>query len=515
MDEGFHSENKEDGVKIFLIDPPHKIWSEMRGWVPAPALTALGAYLEKDFDIRVLDCSVMEHPWRDLEEAVRKDRPEVVVITNIALMFYYDTLNAAKLVKMVNSKTKIVVGGPDPSLIPEEFLRASNGNIDFIVVGEGEITAYELLKAIERKGEDFSKIKGLAYLENDKHVYTGDREFIKDLDTLPMPAYHLFPMDNPMYGIPAFMPSHTVAICTSRGCPYRCTFCSQTVMWRHTWRGKSAKRVVDEIELLVTKYKKRGILIGDNDFLLNRKRNIEFCDEIERRKIKINHIWVQANPAHIIRDKDLLPRYKKAGIFMTLLGTESATQKIVNKYHKPMGVEQNIEAFKLLRKNKILVLASMMIGGEYETIETINEMARLGRKYGDFPTWAHATPFPGTAYYEECKKRGLIEVTDYRKYNWAHAITSSRTLSREELEKLRIGLFQRVYGFRLFLKALFYPNPDVRRYQRFAASEWLARQIFKRPWVAANYQSFEDYMKQRQSPKSNVQCPKSKTLSFG
>jgi anaerobic magnesium-protoporphyrin IX monomethyl ester cyclase len=491
-------------MRVFLIDPPHKIWSEMRGWVPAPALTALGAYLEKDFDIRVLDCSVMEHPWRDLEETVRKDKPEVVGITNIALMFYYDTLNAAKLIKMVNPKIKVVVGGPDPSLIPKEFLKDAKRNIDFIVIGEGEVTTRELLKAIERKEKDFSKIKGLAYLENGKYVYTGDREFIKDLDILPLPAYHLFPMDNPMYGIPAFMPPHTVAICTSRGCPYRCTFCSQTVMWKHTWRGKNAKRVVDEIELLVTKYKKEGILIGDNDFLLNRKRNIEFCDEIERRKIKIDHIWVQANPAHIIRDKDLLPRYKKAGIFMTLLGTEAATQKIVDKYHKPMGVEQNIEAFKLLRKNKILVLASMMIGGEYETIETIDEMARLGRKYGDFPTWAHATPFPGTTYYEECKKKGLIEVTDYSKYSWAHAITSSRTLSREELEKLRIGLFQRVYGFRLFLKAFFYPNPDVRRYQRFAASEWLARQIFKRPWAALNYQSFEDYMKERETTRNNT-----------
>ncbi len=493
-------------MRVFLIDPPHKIWSEMRGWVPAPALTALGAYLEKDFDIRVLDCSVMEHPWQDLAEALEEDKPEVVGITNIALMFYYDTLNTAKLVKLISPATKVVVGGPDPSLIPEEFLRDAKGNINFIVVGEGEITARELLKAIESKQEDFSRIKGLAYLENGKYVYTGDREFIKDLDTLPMPAYHLLPVDNPMYGIPAFMPPHTVTICTSRGCPYSCTFCSQTVMWRQTWRGRSARKVVDELELLVTKYKKRGILIGDNDFLLNRERNIEFCDEIEKRKIEIDHIWVQANPAHIIRDKDLLSRYKKAGIFMTLLGTEAATQKIVDKYHKPMGVEQNIEAFKLLRKNKILVLASMMIGGEDETIETINKMAKLGRKYGDFPTWAHSTPFPGTRYYEECKEKGLIKVTDYSKYDWAHAITPSSNFTCEELEKLRIGLFQRVYGFRLFLKAFFYPNPDVRRYQRFFVNEWLARQIFKRPWVAPNYQSFEDYMKERvQSLKSKVQ----------
>ena len=92
--------------------------------------------------------------------------------------------------------------------------------------------------------------------------------------------------------------------------------------------------MVDEIELLVTKYKKKAILVGDNDFLLNRKRNIEFCNEMEKRRIKIDHIWVQANPAHIIRDKDMLFRYKKVGIFMTLLGTEAATQKIVDKYHK-------------------------------------------------------------------------------------------------------------------------------------------------------------------------------------
>jgi anaerobic magnesium-protoporphyrin IX monomethyl ester cyclase len=497
-------------MKVFLIDPPHKIWSEMRGWVPAPALTALGAYLEKDFDIRILDCSVMEDPWRDLEEALKRDKPEVVGITNIALTFYYDTLHAAKLIKLVSPATKVVVGGPDPSLIPEEFLQDAKGDIDFIVVGEGELTLHELLHAIEEKKEDFSKIKGLAYLEHGKYVYTGNRSFIKDLDTLPMPAYHLLPMENALYGIPAFMPPDTVTICTSRGCPYSCTFCSQTVMWRQTWRGRSARKVADEGELLVTKYKKRGILIGDNDFLLNRERNIAFCNEIEKRKIKIDHIWIQANPAHIIRDRDLLPRYKRAGIFMTLLGTEAATQKIVDKYHKPMGVEQNIEAFKLLRANKILVLASMMIGGEYETIETIDEMARLGRKYGDFPTWAHATPFPGTAYYEDCRKKGLIEETDYRKYDWAHAVGPSRTLSREELEKLRIGLFQRVYGFRLFLKAFFYPNRDVRRYQRFAANEWLARQIFKRPWVAPNYQDFEDYIKERENPKTKTNSARKK-----
>jgi len=126
-------------------------------------------------------------------------------------------------------------------------------------------------------------------------------------------------------------------------------------------------------------------------------------------------------------------------------------------------------------------------------------MARLGRKYGDFPTWAHSTPFPGTRYYEECKQKGLIKVTDYSKYDWAHAITPSPNFTCEELEKLRIGLFQRVYGFRLFLKAFFYPNPDVRRYQRFFVNEWLARQIFKRPWVAPNYQNFEDYMRERES----------------
>ena len=98
----------------------------------------------------------------------------------------------------------------------------------------------------------------------------------------------------------------------------------------------------------------------------------------------------------------------------------------------------------------------------------------------------------------------LIEITDYSQYDWSHAITPSKTLSREELEKYRIGLFQRVYGLRLFVKAFFHPNPDVRRYEKFFTNEFLARQIFKKPWVAPNYQAFEDYIKESQSPKSKV-----------
>lgn len=185
-------------MRFLLVDPPHKIWTILRAWTPSPGCLQLLAYLEREqFDIEYMDCTLNENPWRDLEEKIRTEKPEVVGISVICTAFVYDGMNAASLIKAANPKTIVIMGGEHPSFMAEETLRDCPA-IDYICVGEGEVTLAEFLRAVGEK-QDLSRVLGLGYLnEKGEFVYTGDRPFIEDLDTLPMPAYHLAKMGPPV-----------------------------------------------------------------------------------------------------------------------------------------------------------------------------------------------------------------------------------------------------------------------------------------------------------------------------
>ena len=249
-------------MKFLLVDPPHKIWEFLRAWVPSPACLQLAAYVERDFDIEFMDCTIMENPWGDLEEKVKRLRPDVVGLSTACTYFVYDTMNAAMLVKEASPESVVIAGGAHPSLTPEQTLRECKA-IDYICVGEGEITLHEFLAAIEKK-EDISKVKGLAFLdENNSFVYTGERPLIEDLDTLPMPAYHLYNMDHPYIGLPS-EGKRSFVVNFARGCPYDCSFCSESVFWRRRWRSRSPARIGEECELLKEKYDRTLFYVGDN-----------------------------------------------------------------------------------------------------------------------------------------------------------------------------------------------------------------------------------------------------------
>src|SRR3990172_1806029 len=149
-------------MRVLLVDPPHEIFKFFRGRMPAPSLTALSAYLEKDFEIKVLDCTVQGRPWAALEEAVREFRPAVVGITAISTSYIYDAMNAACLVKLIDPSIITVGGGVHMSLMPEETFEKCP-SLDYIVMGEGEVTLMEFLKAVEAGGKDYTSIPGLAF----------------------------------------------------------------------------------------------------------------------------------------------------------------------------------------------------------------------------------------------------------------------------------------------------------------------------------------------------------------
>jgi len=488
-------------MRVFLVDAPHKVWPVMRGWVPNPGLLAIGAYIEKDFDIKVVDGTVLENSWRDLEEIMRKEKPKLVGISCIATCFINDTMNACRLIKEVSPKTVIVAGGSHPALVPEETLRSCK-KIDYIVVGEGEITFYEFLKAFEKKEKDFSKIKGLAYLDGDKFIYTGDRSLIEDLNTLPMNAYHLFDMSNPGYNI-ASEGRNSLSVTFSRGCGYKCTFCSETILWRHRWRGKSAQKMADEFQLLKEKYGRRAFFVGDDMFNWDRKHTEQFCDEMIRRKVGIN-FWMQTRADFLVRDKDLIPRLKEAGCYQIMMGLEHHSQKVLDAVNKKALIKQSLEAMRLIKKHRISVMATLMLGHWDDTKETMYDLYRFVRPYLHHYGQGVVTPLPGTPFYKEMKRLGRIKVTDYSKYDYIHAIMPTKTMSPEEITGTLLNLHRKFYlNWRFFWQTIFPEHPMIRAiHLHFLRYAWdtFKEEAFGAPeWVQPGYHTYEEYLKQKET----------------
>jgi radical SAM superfamily enzyme YgiQ (UPF0313 family) len=384
------------------------------------------------------------------------------------------------------------------SFTAEQNLRS--GYIDFVIMGEGEITVMELLKAIKKSknGEqvDYSSIQGIAYLPNGKVVYTESRPFIEDLDSIPMPNYDLLPMDKfslPIIGKNAFV------ISTSRGCGGNCSFCSEAKFWKNKWRGNSAKHIVDHMELLAKKYGKTTLMFGDNDFLWDPQRNEEFCEELERRKLKDVHFWIQANPNKVVENKKLLPWLKKLGLFQVMMGTESMSKEKLKHLRKAAGVETQLEAMKSIKDSGVILMTMMMWGDWNDDKSTLIDTWKFYNKYADtFPLTA-MTPFPGTDYYKEVEKKGIIADKDFSNFTMVNVVMPTKHLSYEEAKKVYTrGLARYFIHWRVLREALFSKNPFL-RYQQRTYIKLAISNILGRKWKQKNYMPFEDYMVTRQA----------------
>jgi radical SAM superfamily enzyme YgiQ (UPF0313 family) len=481
-------------MKVLLIDPPHAIFKYFRGRMPFPGLVALAAYLEKDFEVKVCDGTVLDYPWEDMEGIIREYRPDVVGIGSSSTSFAYDAMNTAYLVKKVDPKIITVGGGAHFSALPEESLKECP-SLDTIVIGEGEVTMQELLTTLESKG-DLKGVKGLAFQEDGGIIQTERRPFIPDMDTLPLPAYHLFPMER--YFMPSLgMDTHrSIILTTARGCEGRCTFCSEGALWRNTWRPRSAKLVVDEMELLYRKYKKISFMFGDNVFNGTRQRLLDFADELERRRLPV-HFWFQTRTDAILRDADLLPRLKRLGLYMISMGVETPSQKALDNYNKKQTPEMAREAMEVIKKNRLLFIANVMWGDWEDTAEDLEATIRFARPYAHHFAIQITTPLPGTEYWRRAQAEGRIQEKDYAKYDMLNPIMSTKALTLEEMGYLHPRAIQKFYSRpRVFWDAFFSPNPFLRRNNRFFVK--LAWEVIThQKWEQKNYKPFEAFMSER------------------
>jgi len=474
-------------MKALLLDPPHRIHGALRMWTPSPGLMALVGYLEaKGKEVDLLDATTLRRPWTDLARIIKENRYDLVGVTCSQATFHHEGIMAARLVRRVLPEAFIAGGGGHFTLNAERILEEAP-EFDSLVLGEGEETLLDLLELLEsstRKG--LSTVSGLAYREGPEIVFTGPRPMIRELDTLPMPAYHRVDMEHPMYYLHG-MGRRAVGISTSRGCGDRCTYCSEAALWRSTWRGRSGPLVVEEMKRLHQDYGKSLFVFNENSFNQSRERNEAFLDALGRSGLRC-HFWFQSRIKDILRDRDLLGDFKRLGCYEVMLGVESISPQALKSYAKHQTLEQTKEATALLRENGIMVMTNIMFGDWEDTEGTLEEIYRLVIRIGEFLVLTITTPLPGTHYFDQALKAGRIEEQDFARYDFMHAIMRNQRYTRDEIQALQKKYLKKYYTRpTVFLKMCFSSNPFLRMaYRLIMRYAWYEARA--REWVQPNYE---------------------------
>jgi anaerobic magnesium-protoporphyrin IX monomethyl ester cyclase len=470
-------------MKVLLIDPPHKLFSGLRMWTPSFGLLQLGAYLEKEeIDVQIVDATSLSNPWKDLASSIAVSKADVIGVTCSATCLSPEAIQTIQLSKELSPNSILVSGGSHFALMAETILQELK-ELDYIILGEGEIAFSQLLQNLSRVGNG-REVKGLAYSNHGKVILNEKQPPIPNLSSLPLPAYHLIDMENEAYYWHG-MGRRAFGLSTSRGCGDRCAYCSETRFWEGVWRGRSGKKVMEEISYLHQQYGKTLFVFNENTFNWSRKRVEEFLDELGKSGLRI-HFWFQSRIKDILRDEDLIPEMRRLGLYEVMLGIESIQPDVLNRYEKQQSGEMAQKAIDILKKNRIMVMANIMYGDWNDSEETLKEVFRFVKSQSDFLVLTLTTPLPGTRYFEEADRLGRIREKDFGKYDFMHPVMDTKFLSVEEVYHLQRVYLKKYYTQpRILLGAFFNPNPFKRMAYRLIL-RYVWENATKRPWRQPN-----------------------------
>ena len=415
-------------MKVMLVLPPsHSAISSVLGTTGPPlGLAYIASVLEREgHDVRIIDSLALNYSLKDLRSEVKSFDPDVVGLTATTPAIY-DAYKVAKLVKLTNPNAKVVIGGPHVTFTAEETLRECP-YIDVVVRGEGEMVMSSLIKNLE-KGRPLKEVKGVTYRHGQDIRSTQDAPLIRDLNELPLPAYHLLPMERYRVGGKRFG-----TVITSRGCPFQCIFCSSSQLYGKFWRARSPENVLEELRVLRDKYGIREVEFLDDTFTLNNKRAERICELIKIEGLDIS--WSCSSRADTLARR-LALKLKSAGCHFLYLGVESGSQKLLNIIRKGITLEQAKNAIRVAKHAGLNTLASFMLGIPGETKETIKKTINFAKRLN--PTLAQftlCTPYPGTRLYEIAKRCGYLLTKDWSKYTTLEPVIKLPGITVKELKR--------------------------------------------------------------------------------
>jgi len=393
-------------MRIALVYP--RLVQQMHGlWAPL-GISLLGTILrDAGHEVKLLDGSFDRDLGR-IRGEIARFRPDMVAVSCSTDLFP----NGEEVLAAARKQGCITVaGGPHPTIAPLETL--NNADIDFVVVGEGEVTLVELVRTLEESG-DPAGVDGIGCRRNGTPLLTRRREFIRDLDSLPLADREL--LDT----FPRYLQGMAFNVSAIRGCPFNCTFCQPTLfnLFGKHIRSRSAENVVKELELLHRRYRIRDFFFVDDLFTVSRSWLEAFRDALSGAGLA-GKIRFSINSRVDLIDEEIIRLLREIGTYYLLLGLESGSQKMLDVCNKGTTTAQGVRAITLAREYGIRTHAYILLGLPGETRETLLETeAMIEALRPDTIHVSVATPFIGTALYEDCHEKELLGESGYAGHDY-------------------------------------------------------------------------------------------------
>ena len=469
-------------MKVVFVEPPKEFWFVMGEYLPPPtAAIQLAAYLEAERpgdEIAVIDCQAEGLDWRGLERRLEAGEPDIVAVSSVATCNAYTVVRALETAKRVAPDALTITGGQHFTALAEPSLERYPV-IDAIARGEGERTLVEVVKARE-VDRNLADVRGLTFRHGDEIISTPPRSLIEDLDTLPMPGYHLVEDHLDRYHFRMMAGNRRYLIIEgSRGCDHSCTFCSQHAFWGNRWRAKSARRLAKEIEFCHDRFGAEFIWLTDDNFAFGPRADKLFA-ELVGRGLGDEVLWfVQARVDDVVASASSLPMMRRSGNEWVLMGVESGSPEALASYRKGIEPGQAHKAVRLLKEDDIFAQATLIIGNRRDTHDSIEGLRRFVADLDpDLAIFMILTPFPGTELYEEAVRKGWIENLNWADYDMIHAVMPTETLTREEVQRELYDCYRSFYGsLPRRLRGIFSSNRFKRKTYRYLASQSLLKQL--------------------------------------
>ncbi|MBC8412336.1 MAG: radical SAM protein [Nitrospira sp.] len=385
---------------VLLIQPQQGEFVKKRIFHPGLEIplniACLAAYLDvQGIDNRILDMRLYDAPFKDLEDTIKMYSPRIVGIS--AFTSEYDNaIKSAKIIKSINKDILIVIGGHHAAAMPSELLEEIP-EFDLLIHGEGELALTEIIRQFD-SGRDYTEISGVSYRNGDSVVVVPRAELIASLDDLPFPARHKLDLSRyvPSPGTGNYMQLPTTGIMASRGCPYKCNYCSKGV-WGATIRFRSVENVLAEVEHCIEKYGIHDYRFYDDALTLPQWELKRFCEEIIKRKLNIT--WNCYSRVNGITEDKLLAM-KEAGCYHIKYGIEFGTEKALKIANKGATLNQARNAVALTKKVGIECKGNFMLGIPGETEADLEQTIKYAIELSpDLATFYPFDLFPGNTFY--------------------------------------------------------------------------------------------------------------------
>lgn len=366
-------------------------------WINHGLASIAGSVKKAGHEVNLIDLRQLSS-WDEFKAKVTAYAPQVVGITMMSVD-YETVMRAIEIIKEIDKRIKVVVGGPHPNLALEEV--KANTDIDYIVLGEGEISFVELLGDIESGKAVNRVIQGVK----------------PDLDALTFADREIFaaremPIDH-------FLRIPFVTIIAGRGCIYNCSFCqpAERMIFGPAVRRRSVKNVIDELKLLRERSNFQSLMIHDDCLTEDRAWVMDFCRQYRNNGFKQPFVC-QSRADIICKNEDMVKMMARSGLAMFLIGFESGNQRVLNFLRKGTKIEQNYKAADICKRYGVRVWANYMLGIPTETKEEALDTLAMIRKIKPYrASPAFFTPHPGSDLYKYCEENDLSLMKSHSDYS--------------------------------------------------------------------------------------------------